>query len=357
MKKTFLFSCCVILALFLLNACGKKTSLEGKVVDGKNKPMAGVKLIAKQVQPIKGYEQFETETSSDGTFRFKKLFPTSEYILIPWFDDWTEAPLRTLKYEADKLNAHFKKEGWATEKKMKIQSGPDGETILLASDIVIQPVVTIVGGKVVDGKGRPMAGVKVFAKQKIPVPGYEQFDDVTSADGTFKFTRLFPRSLYSFIPAIKNKLGNVITKGMTKGVQEESTVAAIRIRFTKANNVVIDTKTNLMWAAMDNGQDIDAYKAKAFCEDYKGGGYSDWRLPTYSELLVFYKGGMLRGKGELFAWKTSGAYGWWSKDVVPGGKKQYLLYSNKYGMFYGTRGEWRPGYSKAMRVIPVRSNK
>jgi len=59
-----------------LLGCGKKSGLEGKVVDGKGKPMAGVKVVAKQVQPIKGYEQFESTTGSDGGFKFGRLFPT-----------------------------------------------------------------------------------------------------------------------------------------------------------------------------------------------------------------------------------------------------------------------------------------
>lgn len=59
--------------------CGKKSGLEGKVVDGKGKPIANVKVIAKQHEPIKGYEQFETTTGSDGVFKFKGLYPNSTY--------------------------------------------------------------------------------------------------------------------------------------------------------------------------------------------------------------------------------------------------------------------------------------
>jgi hypothetical protein len=37
--------------------------------------------VAKQIQPMKGYEQFETTTEADGTFRFDKLCPVSQYAL------------------------------------------------------------------------------------------------------------------------------------------------------------------------------------------------------------------------------------------------------------------------------------
>jgi hypothetical protein len=50
------------------------------------------------------------------------------------------------------------------------------------------------------------------------------------------------------------------------------------------NGTVLDTKTNLMWATKDNGSDVNWAKAKSYCEDYRGGGYADWRMPTLDEL-------------------------------------------------------------------------
>ena len=47
---------------------------------------------------------------------------------------------------------------------------------------------------------------------------------------------------------------------------------------------VLDTKTNLMWAARDNGSDIRWPDAKKYCEGYRAGGYTDWRMPTQEEL-------------------------------------------------------------------------
>jgi hypothetical protein len=41
------------------------------------------------------------------------------------------------------------------------------------------------------------------------------------------------------------------------------------------NGTVLDTKTSLMWAAKDNGTDINWQNAKTYCENYHGGGYSD----------------------------------------------------------------------------------
>ena len=60
-------------------------------------------------------------------------------------------------------------------------------------------------------------------------------------------------------------------------------------RFIAYNNgTVLDTKTNLMWASKDNGSIINWANAKSYCENYRGGGYSDWRMPTQDELAGLY---------------------------------------------------------------------
>jgi hypothetical protein len=54
------------------------------------------------------------------------------------------------------------------------------------------------------------------------------------------------------------------------------------------NGTVLDTRTNLMWAAKDNGSDIEWQDAKFYCENYRGGSYKDWRMPTLDELEGLY---------------------------------------------------------------------
>jgi hypothetical protein len=83
----------------ILGACGdgKQSAIEGKLVDGKGVPVAGVRITASQVHPIKGYEQFETVTGADGTFRLGGLFPSSQYVLKPWSDKWTSKTAVRLK--------------------------------------------------------------------------------------------------------------------------------------------------------------------------------------------------------------------------------------------------------------------
>ena len=54
------------------------------------------------------------------------------------------------------------------------------------------------------------------------------------------------------------------------------------------DGTVTDTNTGLMWAAKDNGKDISWANAKSYCENYRGGGYTDWRLPTQHELMGLF---------------------------------------------------------------------
>lgn len=64
-----------------LCACSRKSGIEGRVVDGSGHGLAGVRVIAEQVQPVKGYEIFEAVTGPDGSFRFDRLYPSSQYVV------------------------------------------------------------------------------------------------------------------------------------------------------------------------------------------------------------------------------------------------------------------------------------
>jgi hypothetical protein len=54
------------------------------------------------------------------------------------------------------------------------------------------------------------------------------------------------------------------------------------------DGTVLDTRTGLMWAAKDNGSNINWANAKSYCDNYRGGGYTDWRMPTHAELAGLY---------------------------------------------------------------------
>jgi hypothetical protein len=117
------------------------------------------------------------------------------------------------------------------------------------------------------------------------------------------------------------------------------------------NGTVLDTKTNLMWAVTDNGKGISWEDAKKYCTEYKGGGYTDWRMPTQDELATLYD---VRINGinscnltRLIA--MSNCYPWASEASGPGA----------YFCFDGTGKAWtkRFMFYSAFRALPVRSFK
>jgi len=55
------------------------------------------------------------------------------------------------------------------------------------------------------------------------------------------------------------------------------------------NETVIDHRHGLMWAASARGGPLSMQAAKEYCEGYRIGGFSDWRLPTLSELKALYQ--------------------------------------------------------------------
>mgnify|MGYP001769178747 CR=1 FL=1 len=234
MKTSFLWKMVfVCLIIFFIGCSGKSTSIEGKVIDGKGQPLVNVTVAAKMSQPIKGYEQFETTTGADGSFKFNKLFPTSEYQLI------------------------FYSDRWMTENKIKIDTGLEKVKKILPSPVMIR-----------------------FMDSK--------------------------------------------------------------------EGVVLDTKTNLMWAEKDNGSNINWQNAKIYCENYQGGGYSDWRMPTVEELMVLDENKNCKD-AITFTADHGDAIIWSSKE------------SSGDAVFYFTSsGEWRwvwKSYNMYTRALPVRSNK
>jgi|GEM_PF-2775983 len=146
-------------------------------------------------------------------------------------------------------------------------------------------------GKVVDGKGRPMNGVKLIAKQVQPLKGYEQFETKTGSDGTFRFNGVFPSCDYVIRP-LAEKLwgqhGEVISFTIMSGPRGQTSMIGrpFEIRFTQSTTgILTDSKTDLQWVP-SNGQTMNHFQAEAYVQ---GLGLDDggWRLPTTIELKEF----------------------------------------------------------------------
>jgi hypothetical protein len=62
-------------------------------------------------------------------------------------------------------------------------------------------------------------------------------------------------------------------------------------------NVWVDPSTGLMWQVWPTGGELNWSAAKSHCEKLSLGGYSDWRLPTISELRSLVRGCPATQKG------------------------------------------------------------
>jgi hypothetical protein len=80
MKSLYILFSVIMIVAFSCGVCSaekKGSGVEGLVVDAQDKPLDGIKMLATQQKPIKGYEKFEVKTKSDGTFVIKGLYPES----------------------------------------------------------------------------------------------------------------------------------------------------------------------------------------------------------------------------------------------------------------------------------------
>lgn len=124
------------------------------------------------------------------------------------------------------------------------------------------------------------------------------------------------------------------------------------------NGTVLDTGTGLMWAAHDNGAPATWKEAKEYCEGYRGGGYTDWRMPTAEELAMLYDEDEpgYRPKCAVYDWKVfltdkirlTGGSAWASADY--GNEAECFMFD------YGCRSRMFKSVNFIMRPLPVRSS-
>jgi hypothetical protein len=117
------------------------------------------------------------------------------------------------------------------------------------------------------------------------------------------------------------------------------------------DGTVLDTNTNLMWAAKDNRADIDWQDAKRYCENYRGSGYTDWRMPTQDELAGLYNRSVDGHNGyHLTTLLTlTACCPWASEKMGPESAIFYFDLGNRY---------WTPlSIGSNRRALPVRSGK
>lgn len=123
------------------------------------------------------------------------------------------------------------------------------------------------------------------------------------------------------------------------------------------NGTVMDTRTNLMWAAKDNGSDINWANAKSYCENYRGGGYTDWRMPTQDELAGLYDANKSQqaecgGSPHHVATELIHLSCWWGWASETRGSD-----ATGFNFGDGKRGWFPQSNGGVSRALPVRSGK
>jgi hypothetical protein len=117
------------------------------------------------------------------------------------------------------------------------------------------------------------------------------------------------------------------------------------------NGTVLDTKTKLMWAAKDNEYDIYWQDAKSYCQNYRRGGYTDWRMPTQDELAGLYDGSVNGHNGyHLTNLITLTACCPWASETQG-------IDVARFDFNAGTRFWYHSHSADGERVLPVRSGK
>lgn len=141
-------------------------------------------------------------------------------------------------------------------------------------------------GKLVDGKGQPIAGITVIFKQVKPTADSEQLEAKTGADGIFRLSGLISSSEYIITP-VSDKWKTNVTMKITTGREGQIMVLTnpIVIRFNLlGNGTVIDTKTGLQWLIY-TATDLKAGNVLSTVKNIREGGFSDWRLPSKADIL------------------------------------------------------------------------
>ncbi len=178
------------------------------------------------------------------------------------------------------------------------------------------------------------------------------------------FLELARQSAQQFLEALgeESETGSCLKDSLEK--KKAALKAKDDSRFiNKGNGAVLDTKTGLMWAAKDNGGNIKWADAKNYCENYRGGGYTDWRMPTSAELKGLYDAGKERPAACYKSYSIHVAtdlidvtcYYLWASET----RERSLLSPDAAYLYFIDGGQYwaRQSSGDTYRVLAVRSGK
>lgn len=121
------------------------------------------------------------------------------------------------------------------------------------------------------------------------------------------------------------------------------------------NGTVLDTRTNLMWAAKDNGSNITRQAAGDYCSYYRVGGYTDWRMPAQDELMGLYDEAKTYKSDSNFDVHLTKLINLTAPD--PWASETNGFDATYFSFIIGKRFRYALSGSNLFRALPVRSSK
>lgn len=108
----------------------------------------------------------------------------------------------------------------------------------------------------------------------------------TTVDGNVKYYYNFEENRFMVTFTRQNK--ELLTRPVIKDKIQNVQIAKDDRFIAYDNGTVLDTKTNLMWAVNDGSKEFNRKYFGSYYQNYSGGGYTDWRIPTQDELMGLY---------------------------------------------------------------------
>ena len=98
----------------------------------------------------------------------------------------------------------------------------------------------------------------------------------------------WPPAAVSQEPAVDEPIGEspflapFISRELVEVILEE--LEQEQVAEERVSGVYLDPDTGILWAAEDNGRDIDWFRAAGYCNRLELAGFEDWTLPSLEDL-------------------------------------------------------------------------
>jgi hypothetical protein len=236
-----------------------------------------IKTLNKRSRTANARKSAKHETATMTGFRTKK---TNTRLLLKRFFDWSALTLFLLMYSGG-------------------ASAAAGAHIVASADTACTLQVD----------GQPAGGLQPGATNSLEVAPGTHLLQAMSLDGLDQWSLVTTVS-----PGGEERIAIALLPVRNQRLQAAAHDQQMEEEYKKQPTWT-DAHSGLVWAREDNGTDVNHQEATVYCENLRTGGYSDWKLPSLSQLAALYdpttivKGQRVRGGLSLTGWTWSGDVG------------------------------------------------